>query len=76
MKLWFPLNKNTISLSIAGMITILFFISGTLDILDYVIVKILLIILTGGLALIVSVILFKKSLTKNRPEDELQDDLD
>lgn len=74
MKLGFPINNNTISLIIVTIIVLLFFVCAALGILEYMIVKILLITLTASIGIIVSVILFKKSLTKNRPEDELQDD--
>ncbi|MBT8243951.1 hypothetical protein [Winogradskyella sp.] len=74
MKFLFPPNKNTIALVTATVITLLFFVSGVLGILDYLIIKALLIFLTGCLAIVVSVILFKNSLIKNRPEDKLQDD--
>ncbi|RNC87000.1 MAG: hypothetical protein ED556_06135 [Winogradskyella sp.] len=74
MKLPFPLNNNTISLCFVAIITLIFFIAGLFDVLDYIIFKVLLIGLTGTLALIVSVILFKKSLKKNRLENKSQDD--
>lgn len=73
-KLPFPLNNNTIALSFVAIITLLFFIAGAFGVLDYVIIKIIIIGLTAAIASIVSVILFKKDLIKNRPEDNPQDD--
>ena len=55
-------------------ITIVFFGAGLFDILDFVIVKVLLIGLTSALGLIVSIILFKKEIIKNRPEENPEDD--
>lgn len=74
MKLSFPINNNTISLIIVTIITVMFFICAAFGVLEYIIVKVLLITLTTSLGVIVAVILFKKSLIKNRPEDELRDD--
>ncbi|WP_299114418.1 hypothetical protein [uncultured Winogradskyella sp.] len=73
-KLPFPINNNTISLSFVAIITIVFFIAGLFDVLDFIIIKVLLIGLTGALGLIVSIILFKKGLIKNRPEENPKDD--
>ena len=73
-KLPFPLNNNTIALSFVGIITLLFFISGAFGVLDYFIIKVTIIGLTAVIAIIVSVILFKKDLIKNRLEDNPQDD--
>ncbi|RZN80912.1 MAG: hypothetical protein EVB11_11125 [Winogradskyella sp.] len=70
----FPLNNNTLSLSFVVIITVLFFVSGAFDILDYVIIKIILIGLTASIGVIVSIILFKKGLIKNRPEENPKDD--
>ena len=61
-KLPFPLNNNTIALSFVAIITLLFFIAGAFSVLDYVIIKIIIIGLTAAIATIVSVILFKKDL--------------
>jgi hypothetical protein len=41
---WFPLNKNTIALILVATITIGFFVAGLFDVLDYFIVKVLLIL--------------------------------
>jgi hypothetical protein len=45
-------------------------------VLDYVIIKILIIGLTSAIGIIVSVVLFKNGLIKNRPEENPQDDSD
>ena len=63
-KLPFPLNNNTIALSFVAITTLLFFISGAFGVLDYVIIKILIIGFTTAIAIIISVILFKKGLKK------------
>lgn len=73
-KLPFALNNNTICLCAVALIILLFFLSGAFQIMNYAIVKFLLIGLTSTIAIIVSVILFKDSLKTNRPEDKLQDD--
>lgn len=73
-KLPFPLNNNTIALSFVAIITLLFFVAGAFDILDYIIIKFIIIGLTATIAGIVAVILFKKDLIKNRLEDNPQDD--
>jgi len=70
----FPLNNNTISLSSVAVIILLFFTEGAFDVLDYMIIKILLIGLSSVIGLIVVSVLRKNSLKKNRPEDKLQDD--
>ena len=75
-KLPFPINNNTIALSFVAITTLLFFMSGALGVLDYIIIKILIIGFTSTIAIIVSVILFKKSLIKNRLEENPKDDSD
>ncbi|WP_295832015.1 hypothetical protein [uncultured Winogradskyella sp.] len=75
-KLPFPINNNTIALSFVAITTLLFFISGALGVLDYIIIKILILGFTSTIAIIVSVILFKKSLIKNRLEENPKDDSD
>ena len=75
-KLPFPINNNTIALSFVAITTLLFFISGALGVLDYIIIKILIIGFTSTIAIIVSVILFKKNLIKNRLEENPKDDSD
>jgi hypothetical protein len=60
-KLPFPINNNTIALSFVAITTLLFFISGALGVLDYIIIKILIIGFTSSIGIIVSVILFKKA---------------
>ncbi len=60
-KLPFPINNNTIALSFVAITTLLFFISGALGVLDYIIIKILILGFTSTIAIIVSVILFKKT---------------
>ncbi|SHH44062.1 hypothetical protein [Winogradskyella jejuensis] len=73
-KLPFPINNNTIALCFVAAITVIFIIAGIFDVLDYAIIKILLIGLTSGLALITSVILFKKEIKRNRLKGNPQDD--
>ncbi len=75
-KLPFPINNNTIALSFVAITTLLFFISGALGVLDYIIIKILILGFTSTIAIIVSVILFKKNLIKNRLEENPKDDSD
>ena len=75
-KLPFPINNNTIALSFVAITTLLFFMSGALGVLDYIIIKILILGFTSTIAIIVSVILFKKSLIKNRLEENPKDDSD
>jgi len=75
-KLPFPINNNTIALSFVAITTLLFFISGALGVLDYIIIKILILGFTSTIAIIVSVILFKKNLRKNRLEENPKDDSD
>jgi len=73
MKL-FPLNKNSIALLFVGLVAIGFFAAGLFKVLDYFIIKVLLI---GGFAilLVISIIYASKNkIKKNRPEDKLQDD--
>ncbi|TCK68947.1 hypothetical protein DFQ05_0457 [Winogradskyella wandonensis] len=73
-RLPFPLNYNTVSLCIIAIVALTFITAGIFDVLDYVIFKILLIGLTAALAIIVSVILFKKDIKKNRLTTNLKDD--
>lgn len=69
----FPLNKNTIALSFVAIIVLGFFIAGLFDVLDYFIIKVLLI--TGTVAIVIATIafLFKNNAQKNRLDDS-QDD--
>jgi len=71
---WFPVNKDTIALICVGIITVAFFVTGLLGVLDDNIVKILLLIAVVIMAVFVCHFLFKSSLKNNRPEDDLQSD--
>ena len=70
----FSLNKNTIALSSAVIIVIVFFIAGLFNVLDYMIIKIVLFVGTTVLAIISLVLLFKNNAKKNRLEAIPQDD--
>ena len=74
LKLPFELNKDTISLSSIVIIVLTFFITDILDVLDYVIFKVLIIGSVAVLVVIVSVLLFKSHIIQNRPEEKPQDD--
>ena len=69
---WFPINKNTIALLFVITITLGFFIAGLFEVLDYLIIKFLLI--TSLIGLIIVALMFALKNRKNRLEDELQDD--
>lgn len=73
MKL-FPLSKNSIALSFVGIVTIGFFVAGLLEILDYFIVKALLISSFVILVIIAITYALKNDNKKNRLEDKPQDD--
>lgn len=70
-----PLNKNSIAIIIAVIITLGFFLAGLFEILDYIIVKILLFLSFGLLFVVATSYAIKNDTKKNRPEDKLQDDL-
>lgn len=67
----FPLNKNSIALIVACIITIGFFLAGLLDILDYVIVKLLLFLSYGALFIVAVGYAIKNDTKKNRPKEKL-----
>ncbi|MCA0132239.1 hypothetical protein [Winogradskyella alexanderae] len=69
---WFPTDKNTIVLIFVSLITIGFFIAGLFDVLDYLIIKFLLI--SGTIALLVVALYFALRNRKNRLENKFQDD--
>jgi hypothetical protein len=73
MKL-FPLTKNSIALSLVALIVISFFLAGLFNVLDYFIIKALL--LSVYSAIVISSISYalKNETEKKRPEDKLQDD--
>lgn len=73
MKL-FPINRNSLALMVVAIISIGFFISGLIEILDYFIVKALLFVSFGVLVLIAFWYAFTNEPKKNRPEAQLQDD--
>lgn len=56
-------NKNTLALIATGFIAFGFFISGILNILDYFIVKALLLLAFGVLALYLLIVILKPSKT-------------
>ena len=70
----FPLNRNSIALILAIIITVGFFLAGLLDILNYFIVKLLLFISFGTLLITAVGFAIKNDTKKNRPEEKLQDD--
>ncbi|WP_299367569.1 hypothetical protein [Winogradskyella sp.] len=65
----FPLNRNSLALTIVGIIGVGFFIAGLLKILDYFIVKALLFGSFGVLFIIASWHALKNNSKKNRPEE-------
>ncbi|RCT55120.1 hypothetical protein [Winogradskyella sp. KYW1333] len=69
---WFPINKNTIALLFVIIVTLGFFIAGLFEVLDYLIIKFLLI--CGYIGLVAVAIFFAVKNRKNRLEDKLQDD--
>ncbi|MCA0153399.1 hypothetical protein [Winogradskyella vincentii] len=69
---WFPINKNTIALLFVIIVTLGFFIAGLFEVLDYLIIKFLLI--CGFIGLVAVAIFFAVKNRKNRLEDKLQDD--
>jgi len=69
---WFPINKNTIALLFVIIMTLGFFIAGLFEVLDYLIIKFLLI--CGYIGLVAVAIFFAVKNRKNRLEDKLQDD--
>lgn len=70
----FPINRNSIALSVVAFVSIGFFVAGLFDVLDYFIMKALL--FTGYAVLLVIALIhaFKNEDKKNRPEEILQDD--
>ncbi len=69
---WFPINKNTIALLFVVKITLGFFIAGLFEVLDYLIIKFLLI--SSLIGLIIVALMFALKNRKNRLGDKLQDD--
>jgi hypothetical protein len=69
---WFPINKNTLALLFVIAVTLGFFTAGLFEVLDYLIIKFLLIICFIGLVAVA--ISFALKNRKNRLEDKLQDD--
>ncbi len=69
---WFPINKNTIALLFVIIVTLGFFIAGLFEVLDYLIIKFLLI--CGYIGLVAVAIFFAVKNRKDRLEDKLQDD--
>ena len=69
---WFPINKNTIALLFVITITLGFFIAGLFEVLDYLIIKFLLI--SSLIGLIIVALMFALKNRKNRLGDKLQDD--
>lgn len=73
MKL-FPLTKNSIALSLVALIVISFFLAGLFNILDYFIIKALLLSVYSAIVIISISYALKNETKKKRPEDKLQDD--
>jgi len=69
---WFPINKNTMALLFVVIVTLGFFIAGLFEVLDYLIIKFLLI--CGFIGLVAVAIFFAVKNRKKRLEDKLQDD--
>lgn len=72
---FFPLNKDTISLSISSLVAIGFFVAGLSEVLEYFIIKALLFMGFGALFIVAIFFTLKNNTIKNRPEDKPQDDL-
>jgi hypothetical protein len=70
-----PTTKDAIALICVTLLALGLFISGLFDVLDYVIVKAMLFLGFGALFVAALIFAFKNESKKNRPEDELQDDL-
>lgn len=70
-----PVNKNSLALITVAVLSIGFFISGLMQILDYFIVKVLLFGSFGILIVIAFSYAFQNDDKKNRPEELPQDDL-
>ena len=69
-----PTTTNSIALTIVTIIVIGFFVAGLFEILNYFIVKALLLTCFVGLFIVAIRFALKNEDKKNRPEDELQDD--
>ncbi|MDB9720751.1 hypothetical protein OAA67_02625 [Winogradskyella sp.] len=74
MKLY-ELNKDTIPLTIIGLVAFGFFICGMFDLLDNFVVKMVLILSVVALLFLALNYAIKNDAKKNRLEDNPQDDL-
>ncbi len=63
----FPINKNTIALSLTFIIVITFFAAGVLDVLDYFIVKSLLFLAYGILFIYALIYIQSNEKKKKKP---------
>lgn len=66
---WLPTDKNSIALILVNIVVIGFFVAGLFDVLDYLIIKFL--IISGTLALLLTAFYFARRNRKNRLEDKL-----
>ncbi|NRD24032.1 hypothetical protein HNV10_12300 [Winogradskyella litoriviva] len=71
---YIPETKDSISLTFVGLLAVGFFIAGTFNVLNYVIIQILTFICFGSLLAVAIYFAIKNERKKNRPEDKLQDD--
>ncbi|MDG4716591.1 hypothetical protein [Winogradskyella marincola] len=74
MKLFFPLNRNTLALIFVAITALGLFTSGMFEVLDYFIIKTLLLGFLGGMFVLAFWYALKNDTKKNHPEDKLQDD--
>jgi hypothetical protein len=65
---------NNTAIILATLTALLFFISNGFNILNYTLIKYLIILMVLGFGFTVGFFLFMSSLKKNHPEDEPQDD--
>ena len=75
MKIPFSINNDTIALCLVAIVTLIFVAGGICDVLSFPFVLILLLGLTSVIAITVVVVLFQRSIKKNRLQEIPQDDL-
>lgn len=69
-----PKSKDAIALTCVSIVTLGFFISGLLEVLDYFIIQVLLFLSFGALFIVALGYAIKNDVKKNRLEDTPQDD--
>ncbi|NNE33171.1 MAG: hypothetical protein HKN40_12465 [Winogradskyella sp.] len=71
---YFPINIDTISLALVGLVAVGFFIGGMLEVLNLFIIKALIILGFLGVLVIAVHFAIRNEVKKNRPEYKPQDD--